>query len=150
MIGLTDLMEEHIKTTLVMAAAGVFTESLRLLKNTAGKNKKRWVRAVYDAAFWISAAFVISMFLYYCSYGRVTFHGAAGFLAGLLLWKKICCDIISAWVGTDEAQNTRTTAVSSTWRKPDVSDWKKEGRSKRKKKKRRSARREEIRGENGP
>ena len=91
------------------------------------------MRAVYDAAFWISAAFVISMFLYYCSYGRVTFHGAAGFLAGLLLWKKICCDIISAWVGTDEAQNTRTTAVSSTWRKPDVSDWKKEGRSKRKK-----------------
>ena len=68
MIGLTDLMEEQIKTTLVMAAAGVFTESLRLLKNTAGKNKKRWVRAVYDAAFWISAAFVISMFLYYCSY----------------------------------------------------------------------------------
>ena len=26
MIGLTDLMEEQIKTTLVMAAAGVFTE----------------------------------------------------------------------------------------------------------------------------
>ena len=88
MIGLTDLMEEQIKTTLVMAAAGVFTESLRLLKNTAGKNKKRWVRAVYDAAFWISAAFVISMFLYYCSYGRVTFHGAAGFWQAFYCGKK--------------------------------------------------------------
>ena len=54
----------------------------------------RLYRTVIDIHFWIAAAFTLSTFLYYCTWGRLSVHAGLGFLAGLLLWKKMCCAII--------------------------------------------------------
>lgn len=119
---LTELIRQQIKIVVVMAAAGVLTESLWQLRYLMQLRAKRFAAAiVWELLFWVSAATVISSFMYYCSFGRITFYGAAGFLAGLLLWKKNCCGIISAWVETDEAENSKTTAKSLTWRRQGVS-----------------------------
>ncbi len=67
---------------------------------------------------------------------KISFHGAAGFFTGLLLWKKMCCVIINAWVNAGEAENSKITARSSTWRRPGrktekASGGKTEGRGKK-------------------
>lgn len=150
MLHITDLMAEQIKTTIIMAASGVFVESIWQIKNKICFRKRKKIIAICDIIFWIVAVFVISAFLYYSSFGSITFHAVAGFLAGLLLWKKICCDIICSWVETDEAQSIKTTAGSSIWKKPDDKGWKKEKLNRQKKKKKRSVHRKETQGENGP
>ena len=157
---LTALIAEQIRTFLVMMAAGIFVESLwqarilflqRLRRTEPGSGRSGpfgksfhpltnlIARAVTEILFWASATFVISMFLYYCAWGKLSVHAGLGFFAGLLLWKKMCCAIIKTWVKTDEVQNLKITARSSTWRKPAPRDRKKDVPKKKKKKKRSSA-----------
>ena len=153
------IITEQARDITVMAAAGVLTESAWQLKNllqtyirSRGCSSDRAGRKVpedissrgvirqlavlisVEILFWICAFTILSLFLYYSSFGLVTFHGIVSFLAGVLLWKKICCGIISAWVKDDEVQNSKTTARSSTWSRPENKGWKKEGRKERKKK----------------
>ncbi len=136
------IITEQARDITVMAAAGVLTESAWQLKNllqtyirSRGCSSDRAGRKVpedissrgvirqlavlisVEILFWICAFTILSLFLYYSSFGSITFHGIAAFLAGLLLWKKICCGIIAAWVETDAVQNSVTAAVSSTWKK---------------------------------
>lgn len=118
-IRMTELVVDQAIAVLVMMAAGVFVESLwqakGLLQRRSGGRLLLWME---ELAFWAASAAALSMFLYYCSFGKLTVHGILGFLAGLLLWKKICCGIISAWENNDEADNSKAAAKSSTWRKP--------------------------------
>ena len=137
--GLSELITRQAETLAVMFCGGVFTESLwQARKLLQLKTGSRFLRAVGEIGFWISSAAVISAFLYYCAFGKISFHALLGFWAGLLLWKKICCGIIDAWVKTDAAQNSVTAAVSSTWKKRGKKDTKK-GRLKEKKKKKKQS-----------
>lgn len=43
---------------------------------------------IQDILFWMFAALLTSSFLYYCSYGRMSFHAFLAFGAGAVLWKK--------------------------------------------------------------
>lgn len=45
---------------------------------------RKWL---VELVFWIAAAATVSMFLYYCSYGKLTLHAAIGFAAGIAFWK---------------------------------------------------------------
>ena len=47
-----------------------------------------------ELIFWVAAAAAASHFLYYCAYGRLSFHAAVSFAGGALLWKKFFCAII--------------------------------------------------------
>ena len=75
-------------------------------------------RTMVEILFWSVTTLIISMFLYYCAWGKLSVHAGLGFFTGLLLWKKMCCAIIKTWEKTDEAKNLKITARSSTWRKP--------------------------------
>lgn len=129
MIEFTDLIASQAKTVAVMFCSGVLTETLwqakKQLQFLTG-SKPLWI--VEEVGFWAASAAALSSFLYYCSFGRISFHGILGFFMGLLLWKKICYGIIVPWVRNDEAKNSKTTAKSSTWKRPDGKGWKKEGR----------------------
>lgn len=104
MIHLTELIVRQMRIVGVMFCAGVLTESLWLLKTCGvrhlavhrdGKQpprpyRRRACRILLELCFWAICGFCLSSFLYYGSFGRLTFYGAGGFLAGLLLWKKLC------------------------------------------------------------
>jgi len=47
-----------------------------------------WLSFFQDILFWIFAAVLTCAFLYYCSFGRLSFHAFIGFGAGAILWKK--------------------------------------------------------------
>lgn len=49
------------------------------------------VSFIQDILFWLFAALLTTAFLYYCSYGRLSFHALAAFGAGAVLWKKFFC-----------------------------------------------------------
>lgn len=82
-IVLTELIILQAKAVAVMFCAGIAVESLWQIK----KHAKH--RAIAEVIFWISSAVIISKFLYYSAFGRMSLYSAAGFFAGLLLWKKI-------------------------------------------------------------
>ena len=96
-------------------------------------------RAMVEILFWSVSTLIISMFLYYCAWGKLSVHAGLGFFTGLLLWKKMCCAIIKTWEKTDEAKNLKITARSSTWRKPAPGGSKKDVQRKKKRKKRNCA-----------
>ena len=143
----TELIISQTKTVAVMFCAGIFVESMRqgkkLLKPVL---KSRAAEEAAEILFWPLSAWVISMFLYYCSYGRISVHAVIGFFSGLLLWKKMCCDIISPWVKTDEAKSLETTARSSIWKRPESKGWKKDVPRRKKKRKKSFARRRRTPG----
>ena len=132
---LTELITRQAGTLAVMAGAGVLTETLwQVLRLLQRRASSKCIRLLQESLFWAVCCAVIPEFLYYAAYGRLSVHAFLGFSAGVLLWKKICCGIISAWVKDDEVQNSKTTARSSTWSRPENKGWKKEGRKERKKK----------------
>lgn len=116
MMHFTELIASQAKTVVVMLSCGIMVESLwQARKILQQRAESICVRLLEEGLFWVASAAVLSMFLYYCAYGEISFHAAFSFLAGLLLWKKICCGIISSWEKRDEAENSGTTARSSIW-----------------------------------
>lgn len=97
MLELTELIIEQSRTVLVMFCAGVATETFWQIK-TEGQRRTgiKVIKAAMEAVFWIISAFVISAFLYYSCFGKMTFTALLGLLTGLLLWKKILHGIINA------------------------------------------------------
>jgi len=138
---ITELIAAQTRSVIVMAGAGVLVESLwQIRKRLSYYVRVRFAYAkavlpvvVTELAFWTASAVVLSSFMYYGSYGRITAYGCIAFFAGLLLWKKICC-IISPWERNDEVKNLKTTARSSISKRPEKNGRKKERRSGRKKK----------------
>ena len=93
---LTELIKEQAFQCAVMAGAGVLIITMySIFKNTCRllQIAEVWC-GILEVGFWICAAVVTSQFLYYCAYGRLSFHGAVSFAVGALLWKKIFCAII--------------------------------------------------------
>lgn len=98
-IVLTELIVSQAKTVGIMFCAGILTELMwqakkRISKAVSGHatGKRNSVarilrKCLAELIFWIFAAAVVSMFLYYCSYGKITFHAAIGFAAGIAFWK---------------------------------------------------------------
>lgn len=96
-----------------MLAAGILTGIMRdiynafitSLKMRIEKSKKKekvkkvinisleWVGEII---FFVAIAVAAFSFLYYCCYGKITFHAFISFVAGVLLWKKIFYVIINA------------------------------------------------------
>lgn len=121
---LTELIVSQARTTAVMCCCGVLVYSLWTIKKylqQAAPSRAAWI--IWECGFWAAAAAAVSGFMYYCTFGAITFHGAAGFLVGLLLWKKICCGIISSWEKRDAAENSETTARSLTWTRREKNVW---------------------------
>lgn len=99
MINFTDLIKNQISTFGVMTAAGILISLLWQIKACALSSKrqilsKKPIKIIIEITYWMSTAYILTSFLYYCAYGKVSFHAAAGFLAGLLLCRKIWCGII--------------------------------------------------------
>jgi len=113
-IELTELIEMQMKTISVMFCAGIFTETLWQIKNRLQYMAGSALTRIFEELFfWAACGAALSEFLYYCSYGKISLHAAIGFLAGLLLWKRICCAIITPWQEKGEVKNSKTTAASS-------------------------------------
>lgn len=74
-IELTDLIISQLKAIGTMMAAGVLVATMWHIK--------------YKIIFWPIAAILISSFLYYCTYGKVTFCAVLGLVLGMLLWKNL-------------------------------------------------------------
>lgn len=146
-IVLTELIILQAKAVAVMFCAGVLVEILWQLKKYAKsrvwkceKDKRHIIKVMglifIESLFWAVAAVIISRFLYYCAFGRLTLYSVIGFFAGLILWKKLCCGILKeVWVEKEEAANLKTTARSSISIRPENRGWKKGGQKRRKKKK---------------
>jgi len=92
----TELIREQIIQSSVMLGAGFFVMIMyQIFRNTCILFRfTSWVAAVLELLFWAGAAVAASGFLYYCAYGRLSFHAAVAFTAGALLWKKFFCGII--------------------------------------------------------
>lgn len=135
-IELTALIISQAKTFMVMMAAGILTESLWQIKNRLQlRFASVWQRILEEGLFWIASVAIVPAFLYYCAYGKISLHAIAGFLLGLLLWKKLCYGIIPLWERNDEARNSKTTAKSSIWMKRDGSGSKRDRRRRKRNRK---------------
>lgn len=103
-IVLTELIISQAKTVGIMFCAGIAVETMWQLRKAMlcrfSEASERALRKKRETAlctrikkymtellFWISAAATVSMFLYYCSYGKITLHAAVGFAAGSAFWK---------------------------------------------------------------
>lgn len=98
-IVLTELIVSQAKTVGIMFCAGILTELMwqakkRLSATVSGhvigkRNSAARIlrKCLAELIFWIFAAAAVSMFLYYCSYGKITFHAVIGFAAGITFWK---------------------------------------------------------------
>ncbi len=89
-LALTELIVSQAKTLAVMFCAGIFVESLwQMKKYVQAVCGLRFWKVLAELIFWAASGAALSAFLYYCAYGRLTFHAVMGFLAGFLLWKKL-------------------------------------------------------------
>lgn len=139
----SELIISQAKALCVMIAAGILVGMLWQIKRfIKGRFAQRSLfhkgsKALLECMFWICSVITISMFMYYSTYGRLTLYSAAGFLIGLILWKKQCCVILKeVWVEKEEgaAENSKTTARSSISIRPENKGWKKDRRRKSAKK----------------
>lgn len=81
---------------IIMLFAGMtimlFHDIYLKIKNKIKPQNK--ISFLQDILFWLFAALLTASFLYYCSYGRLSFHAFVAFGAGALLWKKFFYDTI--------------------------------------------------------
>ena len=133
----SELIISQAKALCVMIAAGILVGMLWQIKRfIKGRLTHRSMfhkgsKSLLECMFWICSAITISMFMYYSTYGRLTLYSAAGFLIGLILWKKQCCVILKeVWVEKEEAANLKTTVRSSISIRPESRGWKKGRRRK--------------------
>ena len=98
---MTELIARELKEIGFMLASGlsvmlVFWSRDMVIEMLELKGRKRW--AVYFIS-WVAASFLFTEFLYCASYGKLSWYGTAAFTAGILLWKRLFCDIISLSIG---------------------------------------------------
>ena len=96
-MSVTELIREQVFQCAVMAGAGVFVMLMYQIFRLAAEafRLSGTVAAALELVFWAGAAGAVSCFLYYCAYGRLSFHAAIAFTAGALLWRKLFCGIIN-------------------------------------------------------
>jgi spore cortex biosynthesis protein YabQ len=72
----------------VMLLYDVFTKIKEKMKPGNG------ISFMQDILFWLFAALLTASFLYYSSFGRLSFHAFLAFGAGAVLWRKFFCGTI--------------------------------------------------------
>ncbi|WP_027399450.1 spore cortex biosynthesis protein YabQ [Anaerovorax odorimutans] len=96
MTGINKLIIDQVFEFLIMLYAGmtimIFYEIFDWIKYKTKPRKV--VLFIEDILFWIFAALIISSFLYYCSYGKISIHAFIAFGVGVFLWKKCFYGII--------------------------------------------------------
>ena len=100
---ITDLIKDQLLESAVMLGCGIAVMALhQIFRGTCRLiNAAAPVLAASEVAFWIIAAFITYHFLYYCAYGKLSFHTALAFTGGALLWKVFFYDIIDwmySWI----------------------------------------------------
>lgn len=97
-VQLTDLIKEQGSQCLIMLGAGVaFSLFYQLCSLALSRMQvKKWIRLSAEPLFWLAAAVLFWQFLYYCAYGKLSLHTITAFGAGVLLWRKFFCGIMSA------------------------------------------------------
>ena len=97
--GLTALIREQGYQCLILFGAGIaFMIVWQLCSLVVNKIRFRtWIRVSMELVFWMLAAFMVSEFLYYGTYGEISLHAIAAFAMGVLLWRKFFYDIIAKW-----------------------------------------------------
>lgn len=68
-------------------------------------NISKWFTIFSDIGTWILVAFLVSGFLYYCDYGKITWHSSMALLIGVVVWKKFFYGIIDK--GSEDAKEKR-------------------------------------------
>lgn len=88
-IQVTELIREQSYECLIMFCSGIAFmiayEFCSFLSHKINLNKV-W-RIGLELLFWAASAIMVSEFLYYCAYGKLSVHSIGAFAAGLLLWK---------------------------------------------------------------
>ncbi len=91
-IELTGLIISQLKTIGTMMAAGIImaalwsAKRLLLVKTDKYIKRKKAFCVFSEFIYWLAAAFILPMFLYYCTYGKITFCAVLGTVFGLVLW----------------------------------------------------------------
>lgn len=101
----TDLIISQAKMLAVMFCAGVLVQIIWQGKRRVqqciaeGAKQKQRIKchpagrqvlhALAEVLFWVAAGAILSAFLYYCSYGRLSFLAFVGFWVGFCVWNKV-------------------------------------------------------------
>lgn len=89
------IIDQSFEFVIMLFAGMTIMLSYDIFKKIKEKLKPRsGISFIQDLLFWLFAALLTSSFLYYCSYGRLSFHALMAFGAGAVLWKKFFCDTI--------------------------------------------------------
>ena len=90
------LIIEQIFEFVIMLSAGMtvmfFYDIFTLIKNKTKPSDS--ISFIQDILFWLFASILTSSFLYYCSFGKLSFHALVAFGVGAVLWKKFFYGII--------------------------------------------------------
>ena len=107
---MTELVRSQLNIFFIMImgglTAGLVLDVFRTFSHMRRHGKVRG--ALMEVAGWICVGFLISDFFYYCDNGKITFEGIASLIGGLLLWKRVFCDILKQIGGNyGEEKNKR-------------------------------------------
>ena len=90
------LIKDQAFHFIIMLWAGmivmIFFDLFMVIKNK--RKARKGISFIQDILFWLFASLITSAFLYYASYGQLSFHGFIAFGIGAILWRKFFCDII--------------------------------------------------------
>ncbi len=105
---MTELVRSQLLIFSVMGmgglAAGLIHGVFRLFIQV--KCIKGWKSWGFELISYAVIGFMVSEFFYYCDNGKITFMGIGSFVAGLWLWKKFFCDILTA-IGGNNGEEKR-------------------------------------------
>lgn len=96
-IPLTDLIKEQSYECLIMFCSGIAFMLVWQICSCISKRLeiKTWMRIGLEIAFWLIIAVMISEFLFYCAYGKISVHSIIALGMGILLWKHCFYDIMA-------------------------------------------------------
>ena len=100
---MTELVRSQSEIFLVMGGCGL---AAGLVQDVFGRFVEirrcgRFTAGLMELICWVVTGFMVSEFFYFCDNGKISFSGIASFLSGLLLWKRLFCDIIAPIGGRD-------------------------------------------------
>lgn len=86
---LSEIIVTQAKEIAIMWAAGMTIGLLRDILSLFQRARKpiALLSFLQDILFWVLAALLASYFLYYCSFGQVSFHSMAALVIGWVTWR---------------------------------------------------------------
>lgn len=107
-VSFTALIREQSYECLIMFGSGImFMIGWQICTAIWRQGRvRRWIRTTLEIIFWLAAAAIVSEFLFYGAYGKISAHAIVSFLAGLLLWKHCFYGIITLY-GEKWLKNSR-------------------------------------------